>query len=305
MGLASADDEKLLLKHQPIFENLTNDNASPLHPELATTTTITTQSTATMTSTTSKPRLSNNNKLATKNVDLNEQTDGFITQINVEEAIKPRHDQKYNIHTLDAELLIPSLENNKKAKQPQLIQQGFSSDSSHNFKKDQSFLDSSLTGSGTTSQLVFHQTPLAPILKKHHANTDLNDTQLSDDYYDLNYSNLKELNKKQQQQQQATVTSTQFVKKSKSDLNSISEMGSQKVTKGGSFFSFFPSIPGKTATISGSHSSVSRKAGSEGSGGKAKFPTQRNYFNRNIYVQYLTDKIEREHHDKEESVRFG
>ena len=74
-------------------------------------------------------------------------------------------------------------------------------------------------------------------------------------------------------------------------MNSISELNNKsgvKTSGGGSIFSFFPNIPGKVGARNGKKSE-----------NKAKFPAPKSFFNRNIYVQYLTGKIEREQQQAE------
>lgn len=192
--MSSVDEEKPRLPVIVIETHLNDTNH--IHPELLS----------------SLNRKSATRNVTTKNVDLNENTDGFITQINVEENIKSAAtQQKYNIQTLNAELLIPTEnQNNKKVNQQGTFVRHHSSLNQHNntisstttnntsgeIKKEASYIDLNLALSNSTHH-VFNQSPFAqetspPILNKLNSKVDFNDTILSDEYYDdLNHSHSK------------------------------------------------------------------------------------------------------------------
>ena len=258
-------------------------------------------------------------KINAKNVDLNENTDGFITQINVEDAggVKPvsKQNNSYNIQTLDPQLLIPN-ENKKPTHHQTNFMRLHSSSTNNNnnnnnsieqsqstIRKEPSLIELNLTLNSTSQEVP----PPPPPTSNHHfltrlnSKVDFNDTTLSDEYYDdLNYSNAKET---PQTTSSAKKPQHNFrhhphhqLNKSKTDLNSINELstsegkgGGGTTTGGGSIFSFFPNIPGR--------SMISNVASGKKHENKTKFPVHKSFFDRNIYVQYLTGKLEKPKED--------
>jgi len=306
--MSSIDEDKQPKLPVIVLDVLQNDPNSQSHPELMS-----------MPLPLVKSANAATRKINAKNVDLNENTDGFITQINVDadassKTAKPNN--LYNIQTLDPQLLIPDENSmNKKAthhhhhNNNNFMRLHSSSTNNNNnvaaiehqshSKKETSFIDLNLSLNNNNP----HENHFLTNANRLNTKSDLNDTVLSDEYYeDLNYSS--SANKKPNKSHPSAPPHHQL-NKSKTDLNSISETGplTNKTTTttsnnnnnnnkgtggGGSIFSFFPNIPGKSLVA---NTAIKTKYES-----KTKFPVHRNFFDRNIYVQYLTGKLEKPIH---------
>jgi hypothetical protein len=301
--MSSIDEDKQPKLPIIILDVLQNDPNSQSHPELMTMPLPLGKSAANIGVANAATR-----KINAKNVDLNENTDGFITQINVDaDASKTtKQNNLYNIQTLDPQLLIPDENSmNKKATHHHHhannnFMRLHSSSTNNNSvtaiehqshsKKETSFIDLNLSLNNNNQ----HENHFLTNATRLNTKIDFNDTTLSDEYYeDLNYSS--STNKKPNKNHPSAPPHNQL-NKSKTDLNSISETGAlnnnntsnNKGTGGGSIFSFFPNIPGKSL--------VSNTASKTKYESKTKFPVHRNFFDRNIYVQYLTGKLEKPIH---------